>query len=60
MSDRGFRLTVDTINKNMEYAVRGKMPQEAAKIESAIKKVSFCVNFERALRVLSTPPTHGC
>ena len=39
---RGFRLTMDTINpyvKNMEYAVRGKMPQEAAKIESAIKKV---------------------
>ncbi len=37
-----FRLTMDTINpyvKNMEYAVRGKMPQEAAKIESAIKKV---------------------
>ena len=39
-----FRLTMDTINpnvKNMEYAVRGKMPQEAAKIESAIKKVSL-------------------
>jgi len=38
-----FKLTLDTINpyvKNMEYAVRGKMPQEAAKIEAAIKKVS--------------------
>ena len=37
-----FRLTMDTINpyvKNMEYAVRGKMPQEAAKIEAAIEKV---------------------
>lgn len=41
-----FRLTMDTINpnvKNMEYAVRGKMPQEAAKIESAIKKVGYRV-----------------
>ena len=39
-----FKLTLDTINpyvKNMEYAVRGKMPQEAAKIEAAIKKVGF-------------------
>ena len=38
-----FRLNVDTVNpyvKNMEYAVRGKMPQEALKIEEAIKKVS--------------------
>ena len=38
-----FRLTIDTINpnvKNMEYAVRGKMPQEAAMIEEAIKKVN--------------------
>ena len=37
-----FRLTLDTINpyvKDMEYAVRGKMPMEAAKIEAAIKKV---------------------
>lgn len=38
-----FRLTLDTINpfvKDMQYAVRGRMPQEAAKIEAAIKKVS--------------------
>ena len=38
-----FRLTLDTINpyvKDMEYAVRGKMPQEASKIEKAIQKVS--------------------
>ena len=38
-----FRLTVDTINphvKNMEYAVRGALPQEAARIEADIKKVS--------------------
>lgn len=43
-SGERFRLTMETINpfvKNMEYAVRGKMPQEAAKIEAAIKKVSF-------------------
>ena len=42
-SEQKFKLTVDTINpyvKNMEYAVRGKMPQEAAKIEAAIKKVT--------------------
>lgn len=35
---------MDTINpyvKNMEYAVRGRMPQEAAKIEAAIRKVSL-------------------
>lgn len=37
-----FRLTIDTINpyvKEMEYAVRGSLPQEAARIEAEIKKV---------------------
>lgn len=52
-SRQKFRLTEDTINpyvKNMEYAVRGKMPQEAAKIQEAIRKVnhqgrrSMCVD----------------
>lgn len=38
-----FRLKLDTMNpcvKNMEYAVRGKLPLEAAKIDAEIKKVS--------------------
>lgn len=37
-----FRLTMDTINpyvKGMEYAVRGSLPLEAARIEAEIKKV---------------------
>lgn len=52
-----FRLTLDTINpyvKEMQYAVRGRMPQEAAKIESAIKKVretGWCYEV-----LLSQPP----
>ena len=39
---RKFRLTYDTLNKHvlkMEYAVRGQIPQEARRIEKAIKKV---------------------
>lgn len=41
-SKQKFRLTMSTINpyvRNMEYAVRGRLPQEAAKIEAAIHKV---------------------
>ena len=37
-----FRLTYETLNKHvlkMEYAVRGQIPQEARRIEKAIKKV---------------------
>lgn len=47
-----FRLTLDTINpyvKDMEYAVRGKMPQEASKIEKAIQKGTGKYEFERVL-----------
>ena len=38
-----FRLTYETLNdhvKKMEYAVRGMIPQEAARIQKAITKVS--------------------
>ena len=37
-----FRLTYETLNKHvlkMEYAVRGQIPQEARRIEKALKKV---------------------
>ena len=38
-----FRLTYETLNNhviNMEYAVRGRLPQEALKIQKAITKVT--------------------
>ena len=53
-SETRFRLTMDTINpyvKNMEYAVRGRMPQEAAKIESAIRKVGVVASCRHAVVV---------
>lgn len=51
-----FKLTMDTINpyvKNMEYAVRGKMPQEAAKIEADIRKVSLAFGYVGLCRLNS-------
>lgn len=43
MNDKKFRATLDTINPlliKMRYAVRGSLPKEAKRIESAIRKVS--------------------
>lgn len=48
---RKFRLTYDTLNKHvlkMEYAVRGQIPQEARRIEKAIKKARELRESERA------------
>lgn len=46
-----FRLTLDTINphvKGMEYAVRGAVPLEAARIEADIRKVSHGMHADSA------------
>ena len=51
-----FRLTYETLNSrivNMEYAVRGKVPQEAKRIEAQLRKVLnqcllWFVNAEKA------------
>ena len=43
-----FRLTYETLNSriiNMEYAVRGKIPQEAKRIEAQLRKVQCLLWF---------------